>query len=287
MPMQSVLRACVWLLAAAAVTSAARAQDDIAFQPLNQAVARGVAERKVIVVQFGAPWCGWCRKMKSTTLRDPKVLELADRFVWAEVDIDQRPDLAAVFGVSGVPATVMLNAKGQFLAARAGYLTPSAMVDLLREHADKAEAPSTMEVAYRELAGAADELAEAEEGESADELVARMLTLLPDSEAGDRPEVIAKLKDAGRRAWPSLVAALSSDRLATRAAAYDVLVQTTGQSFPFDPFADVEARLPMTQAWRQWLASQGLSMPASHRRTAAPGSVVPPKPAQPADDPQP
>jgi thioredoxin-like negative regulator of GroEL len=65
------------------------------------------------LVWFHAPTCAPCRAMH----RD--VLALGDRVL--EVDVSQRPDLAAAFGVMATPTTLRVQG-GKVVAARAGRI---------------------------------------------------------------------------------------------------------------------------------------------------------------------
>ena len=71
----------------------------IRFQSFEQATRLAEVNERVTVVYFTADWCGWCRKMQSTTFPDAAVVALASRFNWAKVEIDEAPALAARFGV--------------------------------------------------------------------------------------------------------------------------------------------------------------------------------------------
>lgn len=62
------------------------------------------------VIDFTATWCGPCRKMA------PILEELAEQYAgkvdFYKIDIDAEPELAAVFGVSAVPALLFCPMNG-------------------------------------------------------------------------------------------------------------------------------------------------------------------------------
>jgi thioredoxin 1 len=67
---------------------------------------RVLQEKKPVVVDFSATWCGACKTMKP--IFDVVAGELKD-IVFAKVDVDAVPDLASKYGVSGIPAFIFIK----------------------------------------------------------------------------------------------------------------------------------------------------------------------------------
>jgi hypothetical protein len=61
---------------------------------------------------------------------------------------------------------------------------------------------------------------------------------------------VQALTEHGAAVRPHLVELLASNKLATRAAAYEVLKKVTKDRHPFDPFAPVDVREEQRQAWK-------------------------------------
>ena len=72
----------------------------------------------LVVVDFYAPWCGPC-KMLAPVL-EQFAGEFAGRLKFAKANVDQTPDLAASFEVSGVP-TLMLFRGGEAVDQVVGF----------------------------------------------------------------------------------------------------------------------------------------------------------------------
>ena len=67
------------------------------------------ANKKGVIVKFGASWCGPCRKMKPTW--EAALPSLSDNWLIGDIDIDQSPDLYGKMKrfkmIRGVP-TIMI-----------------------------------------------------------------------------------------------------------------------------------------------------------------------------------
>ncbi|MCA9285469.1 MAG: thioredoxin family protein [Phycisphaerales bacterium] len=106
----------------------------LAFLKANQArpadaaavLAQGLANAKTsgrrVFLHFGAPWCGWCRRLESW-IRSPDAAPLFDQeFVDVKIDIDRMTGAGAVYarfnpaaGRMGIPWFAVLAADGSVL----------------------------------------------------------------------------------------------------------------------------------------------------------------------------
>jgi len=81
-----------------------------------------LAEHDLVVVKFGAVWCGPCKAMA------PMLEKAAEEFPGisvVEVDVDKSPALAAQFNIRSLP-TVVAFKKGQVMWGKVGLPPQSA-----------------------------------------------------------------------------------------------------------------------------------------------------------------
>jgi thioredoxin 1 len=70
-----------------------------------------------VLVDLWAPWCGPCRQV--APILEQMAEAYAGRLVVAKVNVDEEPELAAAFGVRGIP-TMLLMKDGQVVETMVG-----------------------------------------------------------------------------------------------------------------------------------------------------------------------
>lgn len=129
---QTLISCCLALGALSIAPLAAQAQGTVkavyneqadARAELNLALAQANAQRKHVLVVFGANWCKDCLSLDSKLSEGRLQAESSKRFVVLKVNVgrfDRNTDLAAQMGVplkKGIPAVAVLGAEGQVLSA--------------------------------------------------------------------------------------------------------------------------------------------------------------------------
>lgn len=109
---------------------------------ITAALKAAKADRRHVLLDFGADWCLPCREMDRTTFRDPAVVRAAEPFVPLKVDVTaDDADANAVmsrFGVAGVPTYVVLRPDGSEHERLVGFVPAARMREVLETLAPRA-----------------------------------------------------------------------------------------------------------------------------------------------------
>ena len=76
-----------------------------AMQINNTQFQKWMQEGKTILVDYWAPWCGYCRRIGPAY--DKIAEEYGDRLVVAKVNIDEEPQLTEAQGVEVIPTLIL------------------------------------------------------------------------------------------------------------------------------------------------------------------------------------
>ena len=111
------------------------------WQPFSpHAFEQARREDRLVLLNVKADWCAACRRMDETGFRDPRVTDLLRRrYVPVRADMERDPEIARRYGDYGVPAVILLDAQGNEIMKRRGYLEPDWLYWML---ATVAEDPS-------------------------------------------------------------------------------------------------------------------------------------------------
>lgn len=84
------------------------------------ALARAKAQDRLVLLHLAPVWSREARVMEETAYADPKTAKwIAENLVATRADVDERPDLAFMYGVGAWPTTALVHPDGRELAGAA------------------------------------------------------------------------------------------------------------------------------------------------------------------------
>jgi thiol:disulfide interchange protein DsbD len=123
----------------ALVAGASKPTRTLAWEKLTlaQAQAKAVSERRPLLVDFTAAWCGACKELDKHTFSEPGVASEAGRFVAVKVDAtnDEDPVVSATMeknDVRGLPTVLLYDSKGQEAARCTDFVAPERFLDVIK-----------------------------------------------------------------------------------------------------------------------------------------------------------
>ena len=145
LPLSTVGAALLMLVSAGSSVSAnpgdaAKKHGPIAWtESYDKAQKTAAKEKKIVMVDFWAEWCGPCKQMLGTTYQDKAVVTRAKQFVPVLIDIDKQPKLAGKYSVASIPTVIFLDSKGKVLARSEGYIDAPTFLKVMDEAKRKAK----------------------------------------------------------------------------------------------------------------------------------------------------
>jgi thiol:disulfide interchange protein len=140
------------LLQAAAPAPAPTPAPAIEWKDFGPGLAAAKKDRKPVLVQFFATWCGYCRRMEATTFKNAAVIADLQKAVAVRVDGEEAEprdgyrgaDLADKYGVRLFPTHVLIDGEGRVVAKAPGFMEPQAFLSWFKMSLAKAYQQSAL-----------------------------------------------------------------------------------------------------------------------------------------------
>jgi thiol:disulfide interchange protein len=98
------------------------------------ALTRASKERKIVMVDFYADWCGWCKRLDKNTFGDSRVQQALTRLVPLKLNAEKEGrEHASRYRVEGFPTIVFLDNRGNEVARIPGYMDAGPFLEELED----------------------------------------------------------------------------------------------------------------------------------------------------------
>lgn len=98
-----------------------------------EALQKSQELNRPVLVIYTANWCGYCKKMKSETLSNDKVVHAMKSYVLVYVNTDKDRSGIGKFGVTGLPSFVITNFKEDKIKMKSGFMNAESFEAWLKD----------------------------------------------------------------------------------------------------------------------------------------------------------
>lgn len=102
----------------------------------DSALSKAKKEKKHLLIDVYTDWCGWCKVLDKKVYQNAEAAEFINKsFVCLKSNAEKGDGIkvASRFKVSGFPATIVLNGKGEKIGSISGFLPPEKFTARLSE----------------------------------------------------------------------------------------------------------------------------------------------------------
>lgn len=97
----------------------------------SSAFAAAMAEKKTLVVDFYADWCGPCRML--SPVMGALSEEMSGKATFVKINVDDNPDLAREYSIMSIPC-VMVFKDGGLAGKNIGFAPKDAMKEFIEKN---------------------------------------------------------------------------------------------------------------------------------------------------------
>jgi thiol-disulfide isomerase/thioredoxin len=118
---------------------------------LTPAAEFALQNRRPMIITVTAPWCSYCKKLKSESFEDAGFVRSvnAAQYVSVKIDSDVNKDLVSRMGIRSLPTTLIVSPDLRIVERMEGFRTAEQLSLSLRRHARTALKDSSVIIAKK------------------------------------------------------------------------------------------------------------------------------------------
>jgi thioredoxin-like negative regulator of GroEL len=125
------------------LASASRSQSPEWRTDYAAARTEATAKNKPLIIDFVTENCFWCKKLDSTTFRDPAIVALMnEQFIPLKIDANGDPAMASKLQIQSYPTVIIAAQDGRILTIIEGYVESPKFLEQLQKAVPQKPAPS-------------------------------------------------------------------------------------------------------------------------------------------------
>ncbi len=122
------------LLTVAWISPPADVRKDIVWQhQFDQALKLAKETGKPLLIDFWASWCGPCKRMDTEVWSDSALRVMAERYIFASIDVDADKTTESHYLVHAIPTIVVADPWGHTVQRHEGYASGPEVLDMLKQ----------------------------------------------------------------------------------------------------------------------------------------------------------
>jgi len=260
------------LFAQAAISADTNVSRPVFHSSLKAASEAAAADQSLVLVVFGADWCGPCKALKAKTLDSPEFKEQAGALHLAEVDVDAEAGMARDYAVTAVPTLVLLTVDNKLVGRRSGFMATAELLLWLREARERVKEGKWEGTAP--TSKLSEFITKAAGGGLDTNDLARLVVMLGEPEPADRAAAAKLLSEQREEAIVPLIEAVTNSYLGVRIAAGELLHTMAPDAAMVDPWQAPVEMADTVAALKRWWASTGRLPAASREQKIDPASAA-------------
>ena len=107
------------------------------FENYDEGLNVSIEKEKPSVVVLYSNQCGWCKKLLTETMNDPRVTKFNDDFIWVKASEEMYPELMNTYELKSFPAIIFIGSHGEEIKKISGFRYAPVLRDELSTFLDK------------------------------------------------------------------------------------------------------------------------------------------------------